>query len=104
MGWGPGEVTLTQCYTEGMATVTFDTLKFVERLKAAGVPEAQAKAFAEAQREVFAEALDSSLASHSDSERIERKLIEHDLEFKLIKFMLGMLIGGVVALVLKSFF
>jgi hypothetical protein len=26
------------------ATVTFDTLKFVERLKAAGVPEAQAKA------------------------------------------------------------
>ncbi|MGQ0593238.1 MAG: hypothetical protein ACT4QB_11495 [Gammaproteobacteria bacterium] len=45
-----------------------------------------------------------SLASHSDLERIERKLIEHDGEFKLIKFMLGMLIGGVVALVLKSFF
>jgi hypothetical protein len=31
-----------------MATVTFDTLKFVERLKAAGVPEAQVKAEAEA--------------------------------------------------------
>ena len=40
----------------------------------------------------------------SDLERIERKLIEHDGEFKLIKFMLGMLIGGVVALGLKSFF
>jgi hypothetical protein len=25
-----------------VATVTFDTLKFVERLKAAGIPEAQA--------------------------------------------------------------
>jgi len=87
-----------------VARVTFDTLKFVERLKAAGIPEAQAKAFAEAQRDVFAEALDSSLASHCDLERIERKLIEHDGEFKLIKFMLGMLIGGVVALVLKSFF
>jgi hypothetical protein len=95
-GRGAGERTLAGCYTEGVATVTFDTLKFVERLKAAGIPEAQAKA--------FAEALDSSLASHSDLERIERKLIEHDGEFKLIKFMLGMLIGGVVALVLKSFF
>ena len=42
---------LTRCYTEGMATVTFETMKFVERLKAAGIPEAQAKAFAEAQRE-----------------------------------------------------
>jgi hypothetical protein len=37
-------------------------------------------------------------------ERIERKLIEHDGEFNPIKFMLGMLIGSVVALVLKSFF
>jgi hypothetical protein len=27
-----------------MATITFDTLKFVERLKAGGVPEEQAKA------------------------------------------------------------
>ena len=31
-----------------MATITFDTLKFVEGLKAGGVPEAQAKAEAEA--------------------------------------------------------
>lgn len=31
-----------------MATITFDTLKYVEKLKAAGVPELQAKAEAEA--------------------------------------------------------
>jgi hypothetical protein len=31
-----------------MATITFDTLKFVERLKAGGVPEARAKAKPEA--------------------------------------------------------
>lgn len=31
-----------------MSTITFDTLKFVEKLKAGGVPEAQAKAEAEA--------------------------------------------------------
>ncbi len=87
-----------------MTTVTFDTLKFVEKLTAAGIPEAQAKAIAEAQREVFADTLASTLASHADVERIERKLIEHDGEFKLIKFMLTMLLGGVVALILKSFF
>ena len=34
-----------------MATVTFDTLKFVETLKEAGVPETQAKAFSTAVRE-----------------------------------------------------
>ncbi|MGH8524263.1 MAG: hypothetical protein ACREXY_08620 [Gammaproteobacteria bacterium] len=35
---------------------TLDT-QFIERLQAAGVPEAQAKALAEAQKDVFAEAL-----------------------------------------------
>ncbi len=64
----------------------------------------QAKAIAEVPREVFADALQSTLASHADMERIERKLIEHDGEFKLIKFMITMLLGGVVALILKSFF
>ncbi len=87
-----------------MASIGFDTLKFAERLIAAGIPDGQAKAIAEAQRDAFAEALQSGLASHADIERIERKLIEHDGEFKLIKFMLGLLLGGVVALILKSFF
>lgn len=39
-----------------------------------------------------------------DLERIERKLIEHDGEFRLIKWMLGILVGGVIALLMKSFF
>ena len=34
-----------------MATVTFDTHKFVETLKEAGVPEIQAKAFSTAVRD-----------------------------------------------------
>lgn len=37
-----------------MAAVTFDTLKFVEKLKAAGVSDGQAKAEAEALQGVFA--------------------------------------------------
>ncbi|MGH8521380.1 MAG: hypothetical protein ACREU9_08195 [Gammaproteobacteria bacterium] len=70
---------------------------------------------AEAQKDVFAEALDVSLTTKpdilglrlelkADIERLDRKLVEHDGECKLIKFMLTMLIGGVAALILKSFF
>ena len=44
-----------------MHMAVFDTLKFAERLKAAGVPEAQAKAEAEVISEALAEAL-----SHRD--------------------------------------
>ncbi|MCS6786539.1 MAG: CCDC90 family protein [Thiobacillaceae bacterium] len=83
-----------------MATVTFDTHKFVRRLREAGLPESQA----EAQREAWSEAMDTHLATKPDIARLELKLVEHDGEFKLIKWMLGLLLAGVLALVLKTFF
>lgn len=55
-----------------MATVNFDTLKFVERLKAAGAPEAQAKAEAEPLALALSEAMESQLATKIDINRIER--------------------------------
>ncbi len=55
--------------------ITFDTLKFVEKLRAAGVSEAQAKAEAEALVTAFSEAMDSQLASKSDINRLERELL-----------------------------
>lgn len=58
-----------------MATITFDTLKFVEKLRAAGVSEAQAKAEAEALVTAFSEAMDSQLATRSDISRLERELL-----------------------------
>ncbi|PWB83003.1 MAG: DUF1640 domain-containing protein [Methylocystaceae bacterium] len=45
-----------------MTAVAFDTLKFVEKLEAAGVPHAHAKATAEA----FAEATGQELVTKSD--------------------------------------
>jgi hypothetical protein len=59
-GYSNGWYVIT--YPQGvyrMSTVTFDTLKFVEKLKAAGISDAQAKAEAEALQGVLAEALDS---------------------------------------------
>lgn len=87
-----------------MTTITFDTHKFVKDLESAGIPSMQAEAFVRAQQEILSQALDSALATHSDIERVERKLIEFDGEFKAIKWMLGIIVGGVVMLVLRAFF
>ena len=78
-----------------MATVTFDTLKFVERLKAGGVPEAQAKAEAEALETAFSEAMDSKLTTKSDINRLERELL-------VVKWMVGLVLGGILTLILRS--
>ena len=80
-----------------MATMTFDTLKFVEKLKAGGVPEVQAKAEAEAWVTAFSEAMDSQLATKSDSNRLERELL-------VLKWMVGLVLGGILTLILKAFF
>ena len=87
-----------------MASTTFDTHKFVRRLRDAGMPEGQAEALAEAQREALAQTLDTQMATKADISRIELKLVEHDGELKLIKWMLSLLLAGVLALVLKTFF
>ena len=80
-----------------MATITFDTLKFVEKLRAGGVPEEQAKAEAEALVIAFSEAMDSQLATKTDINRLERELI-------VIKWMVGLVLGGILTLILKAFF
>lgn len=87
-----------------MTTITFDTHKFVKDLESAGVPPLQAEAFVRAQQEILSQALDSTLETRSDIERVERKLIEFEGEFKAIKWMLGIIVGGVIVLVLRAFF
>ena len=77
-----------------MATITFDTLKFVERLEKAGVSREQASAMAEAQKDAFAEAMDSQIATKSD-------LLE--MENRLIKWGLGLALGqlAIIAALVK---
>ena len=87
-----------------MTTITFDTHELVKRLKEAGFSDAQAEALALAQRDALSQALDSQLATKADIARLELKLTGHDGEFKLIKWMMGLLLGGVAALILKNFF
>lgn len=69
-----------------MAFVTFDTLKFVEKLEKAGMPRDQAAAIAEAQKDAFAEAMDTQLASRNN-------LME--MKNRLIKWSVGLALGQV---------
>ncbi|SJM91844.1 DUF1640 domain-containing protein [Crenothrix polyspora] len=90
-----------------MATITFDTLELVDKLKTAGIPQAQAEAVVR----VIAEAQDGLVTKHDLIEvkneikaemnvRFERV----DGELKLNRWMLGVLLAGVISLVLKAFF
>lgn len=53
-----------------MTTTTFDSLSYFEKLKAAGVPEAQAKVQTETLREV----IESSLVTKRDLKELELRL------------------------------
>lgn len=87
-----------------MATITFDTLKFSKKLREAGVPEAQAEALAEVQKEALSEVMDSTLATKRDVQDLKEELIKIQAEITLMKWMMGVTIGGIVTLILKAFF
>ena len=85
-----------------MATITFDTLKFVEK---AGVTREQATAMAEASQDASSEA---ELATKNDLERIELRLAGQLNtvmgELALVKWMLGVLLAIAIANFAKQFF
>ena len=119
-----------------MAAIAFDTLKFANRLKQAGVPpqqaEAEAAAFAEVLEISFKELVtkedlrltkeelrrdlkDLEMRMEAKMDRLDAKIDKLEAkvdrldtrltgELTLVKWMLGLLLGGVLALILKAFF
>jgi len=59
---------------------------------------------AEAQKKSLSEMMESHVATKNDVQDVKIKQIEHDGQFTLIKWMLGILIGGVMSIVVKAFF
>lgn len=85
-----------------MATITFDSLKLSDKLKASGFTPEQAEAvvrvIAEAQDElVTRKDLDVALAP------LKTDLAVIRTEMTQIKWMLGLVIGGVIALLIRLF-
>lgn len=65
-----------------MSSITFDTLKFVKKLEAAGIASTEAEAIAEAQSDAFSEMMKvNEFATKSD-------LME--MKFDLLKWILGL--------------
>ncbi|MFM8341428.1 MAG: hypothetical protein ACKN9F_04315, partial [Methylomonas sp.] len=84
---------LNKTRLRNMASITFDTHKFVRTLKAAGVPESQAEAISDAFKEAQGEA---ELATKYDINDLKRDM--HDMEQRLI-IRLGGLIAVAIGLV-----
>ncbi len=81
-----------------MSVVTFDTLKFVKTLEAGGLNETQAESIAAAYRDA---SVDQELVTIKD---LQLELAPIKSELHMMKWMMGLILGGIVALVLKSFF
>lgn len=101
-----------------MGAVAFDTHAFIKQLKEAGFEEAQAEALSETLKKAQ-EAHLGELATRHDIGELKRDIEElklstrHDLkelelridgELKLLKWMISVILAGVVSLVLKAFF
>lgn len=94
-----------------MSAISFDTLKFAERMERAGMPREQASALAEAQRESLAEVLDTTLATKSDIATVKLEIsgLHTEMasvrgEMSTIKWMLGVLVAIAIANFAKQFF
>ncbi len=94
-----------------MAAVAFDTLKFVRRLQAAGVPEEQAEAQAEVMAEAFLHNLDSLVTKDYLDARLAEQNARTDQRFarlesrvNLHSWMLGAIMAATVIPALYSLF
>jgi len=100
-----------------MNAVTFDTLKYANTLKEAGVDSKQAEAQAKALSDVMEVNL-KELATKGDLSALKKDLeaLKKDLQVELqkeltpikadillLKWMVGVIVAGVVALVIKAF-
>lgn len=94
-----------------MSAITFDTLKFAERLEKAGASRELAAAIVEAQKESLAEALDTTLATKTDigDLKLEMSGIKTEMaglrgDMGTLKWMVGMLVAIAAANFAKQFF
>jgi len=97
--------------SQTMSAITFDTLKFVERLEKAGMSREYAAALAEAQKDSLSEVMDAQLATKGDLAKMESTLQKEiqrlDYEIRLVRWMVGLSLAlstGILALLAKLAF
>ncbi|MEO5327313.1 MAG: CCDC90 family protein [Magnetococcus sp. THC-1_WYH] len=83
-----------------MTAITFDTLKFVETLKASGFDDPQAKGMAAAIQETQKASLDALVTKHD----MEKELAPIRTDLAVIKGMLALIIIVTVLPALRNLF
>ena len=87
-----------------MTTITFDTLELVEKLKNAGFEQSQAEAVVR----VIAEAQDDLVTKRDLKEAFrdfnETSIAPLKTDIAVLKWMMGIVIAGILSLVMKAFF
>ena len=78
-------------------TITFDTLKFVKRLKESGFNDNQAEALSDAQRESLSDILDTTVSTKSDITRLERDIESLRRDIKELEMRLTIRLGLMMA-------
>ncbi|MGZ8193779.1 MAG: DUF1640 domain-containing protein [Methylosarcina sp.] len=79
-----------------MTTITFDTLALVAKLKAANFSQEQAEAVVR----VIVDAQDQIVTR----DYLDIKLGSINTDLAVLKWMMGMLLAGMLSLILKTFF
>jgi MoxR-like ATPase len=87
--------------------MTFDTLKYVDALQSAGVPDAQARAEAQALRVALSEAINDTVVARRDlvSELapIKADIVQLKTDVAVSKWMAGVILAFVLAIFWKLF-
>jgi hypothetical protein len=83
-----------------MSTITFDTLQLVEQLRTAGIPQEQAEAVVR----VIAKSQGSLVTSDHFDAKLDSALAPLRTDLVVLKWMMGLMIAGVMSLVLRTFF
>ena len=82
-----------------MTTITFDTLRLVDKLKSAGIPPEQAEAVIR----VIAEAQDQLVTKNDLKSALDDAINPVKTDLAVLKWMIGILIAGVMSIVIKLF-
>jgi Na+-translocating ferredoxin:NAD+ oxidoreductase RnfG subunit len=98
-----------------MAVLYFDSQDFIDTLVNEGIDDKMAKAIAKANKRMLSDAVSQGLATKEESQKIkdDAKNAYHALKddlhdvkasIKLMQWMLTVLVGGMIALLVKGFF
>lgn len=83
-----------------MTAITFDTHEFIKSLRDAGFEEKQAEALSSGLRK----AQENQLSNLVTKDDLEIKLAPVRADLQLLKWMMGVMLAGILSLILKSFF